>query len=70
MFLAHLDTIADLQLVWIPGQGVQVDYAAIVEILILQLDGQRASMPPLLPFLLSDNWMQMTRSSNRLLYGG
>lgn len=27
--------------VWIPGQGVQVDYAAIVEILILQLDNPR-----------------------------
>lgn len=27
--------------VWIPGQGVKVDYAAMVEILIQQLDGQR-----------------------------
>lgn len=27
--------------VWIPGQGVKVDYAAIVEILIQQVDGQR-----------------------------
>ena len=28
--------------VWIPGQGVKVDFAAMVEILIQQLDGQRA----------------------------
>jgi vacuole morphology and inheritance protein 14 len=28
--------------VWVPGQGVKVDYPAIVEILIQQLDGQRA----------------------------
>jgi len=27
--------------VWIPGQGVKVDYSAIVETLIQQLDGQR-----------------------------
>lgn len=27
---------------WIPGQGVKIDYAAIVEILIQQLDDQRA----------------------------
>lgn len=26
---------------WVPGQGVRIDYAAIVEILIQQLDGQR-----------------------------
>ncbi|KAI5993628.1 vacuolar protein 14 C-terminal Fig4p binding-domain-containing protein [Pisolithus albus] len=25
---------------WVPGQGVQIDYAAIIEILIQQLDGQ------------------------------
>lgn len=28
--------------VWIPGQGVKVDFAAMVEILIQQLDGTRA----------------------------
>jgi len=28
--------------VWIPGQGVRADFAAMVEILIQQLDGQRA----------------------------
>ena len=27
---------------WVPGQGVKVDFAAMVEILIQQLDGQRA----------------------------
>src|SRR3984957_3400683 len=26
---------------WVPGQGVKVDYASIIEILIQQLDGQR-----------------------------
>lgn len=26
---------------WVPGQGVRIDYAAIVEILIQQLDGDR-----------------------------
>lgn len=26
---------------WVPGQGVRIDYAAIIEILIQQLDGQR-----------------------------
>jgi vacuole morphology and inheritance protein 14 len=26
---------------WIPGQGVKIDYAAIIEILIEQLDGER-----------------------------
>jgi len=28
-------------LAWIPGQGVQLDYAATIEILIQQLDNQR-----------------------------
>jgi len=28
-------------LAWIPGQGVKIDYASIVEILIQQLDGER-----------------------------
>jgi hypothetical protein len=27
--------------VWIPGQGVKIDYAAIIEILVQQLDGER-----------------------------
>lgn len=27
--------------VWIPGQGVRIDYAAVIEILIQQLDGER-----------------------------
>ena len=27
--------------VWIPGQGVRIDYAAIIEILLQQLDGER-----------------------------
>ena len=26
---------------WIPGQGVKIDYAAIIEILVQQLDGER-----------------------------
>jgi hypothetical protein len=26
---------------WVPGQGVRIDYSAIIEILIQQLDGQR-----------------------------
>lgn len=30
-----------LLLVWVPGQGVRIDYAAIIEILIQQLDGER-----------------------------
>ncbi len=30
--------------VWIPGQGVRIDYAAIIEILIQQLDGDRMSI--------------------------
>lgn len=28
---------------WLPGQGVRIDYAAIVEILLQQLDDQRTS---------------------------
>ena len=26
---------------WLPGQGVKIDYASVVEILIQQLDGER-----------------------------
>jgi hypothetical protein len=38
MVPAHL---ADIVTVWIPGQGVKIDYAAIIEILIEQLDSER-----------------------------
>ena len=34
---------ADAPSAWIPGQGVKVDYPAIIEIIIQQLDHQRAS---------------------------
>ena len=33
---------ADAPSAWIPGQGVKVDYPAIIEIIIQQLDHQRA----------------------------
>ena len=26
---------------WVPGQGVRIDYSAIVDILLSQLDGER-----------------------------
>jgi vacuole morphology and inheritance protein 14 len=38
----HTSFLTDICSVWIPGQGVRVDYPAIVEILLLQLDNQRA----------------------------
>lgn len=34
----------DLRLAWVPGLGVKIDYAAIVEILIQQLDDQPERM--------------------------
>ena len=38
-FLKYQHSISTLA--WIPGQGVRIDYAAIIEILIEQLDGER-----------------------------
>jgi vacuole morphology and inheritance protein 14 len=40
-FLQRDITNTTLTTAWVPGQGVKVDYAAIVEILIQQLDNQR-----------------------------
>lgn len=31
-------------LAWVPGQGVQIDYAAIIDILIVQLDSESKSL--------------------------
>jgi vacuole morphology and inheritance protein 14 len=39
-----MSTSADTISVWIPGQGVQVDYPAIVDILLQQLDNQRGCL--------------------------
>lgn len=40
--LRSIKSFAELdRKVWIPGQGVRVDYAAIIEILIQQLDNER-----------------------------
>lgn len=33
----------EILLAWLPGQGVRIDYAAIIEILIRQLDIDRMS---------------------------
>lgn len=33
--------ISSILSAWMPGQGVKVDYAAIIEILIQQLDNER-----------------------------
>jgi vacuole morphology and inheritance protein 14 len=35
------DSRCSFNLDWVPGQGVRIDYAAMVEILIQQLDTQR-----------------------------
>jgi len=34
---------SDFQIAWVPGQGVRIYYAAIIEILIQQLDVERQS---------------------------
>lgn len=36
---------SDFQVAWVPGQGVRIYYAAIIEILIQQLDGERQLIP-------------------------
>jgi hypothetical protein len=50
--------------VWIPGQGVKVNYAAIVEILIQQLDGQRTLWNSFTS-LNANSAGQMTKYSNQ-----
>jgi hypothetical protein len=53
---------------WIPGQGVRIDYAAMIEILIQQLDMQRDSVVYYcLKGLIS---FQMTKSNNPLPSSG
>jgi hypothetical protein len=56
---------------WIPGQGVNVDYAAIIEILVLQLDMQRL-YHPFKEQIMSDAQFtfQMTRFNNLPLCDG
>jgi len=50
--------------VWIPGQGIKVDFAAIVEIFIQQLDGQRTLCASFGRFDTNDS-DQMMRSNNQ-----
>jgi vacuole morphology and inheritance protein 14 len=38
---AYLFPPYSLRTAWVPGQGVKIDYDAIIEILIQQLDGER-----------------------------
>jgi vacuole morphology and inheritance protein 14 len=59
---------------WIPGQGVSVDHAAIVEILIQQLDQTRALRPIAAPpssdfffFLFSDDEIQQSTALRWIL---
>jgi hypothetical protein len=54
---------------WIPGQGVKVDYAAIVEILIQQLDNQRARSL-VRPYFLIPAVQQTTKFNSQPLYDG
>lgn len=35
------DLVVNMFLAWVPGQGVKIDYAAVIEILIQQLDSER-----------------------------
>jgi len=54
---------------WIPGQSVDIDYAAIVEILIAQFDSQRKTLP-LRHSTLLNPFVQMMKFNDRLHYGG
>ena len=38
-------TVFNVQIAWVPGQGVRIYYAAIIEILIQQLDSDRQLKP-------------------------
>ncbi len=56
--------------VWVPGQGVRIDYSAIIEILIQQLDGERKFYSQV---ILADVFMklvQMTKFNNPPLCDG
>ena len=57
---------------WEPGQGVKIDYAAIVEILIDQLDDQpeRSSSLMRRPFICINADVQTMRYSNPLRFVG
>lgn len=70
IFMFDVNSLFYVYLAWMPGQGVRVDYASIIEILIQQLDSDRESLHQVIHRTPLNKSGQTMKSSSRPLSDG